>query len=284
MTPKATPANQAARIEALCRYIESHSDEPLPLKKLANHCGLSPFHLQRRFKAVVGVSPREYHEACRLKSLKSGLKGKTSVTTAIYDAGFNSSSRVYGRAGDRLGMTPRQYGRRAQGMQISYAASRTPLGWIMIGATDRGICFIQIADTKDGLLPLLQSEFPRAELSEMDKAGRAQFDAWMEALNGYVAGERRKIDLPLDIRGTAFQMKVWKYLQRIPRGETQSYAEVAKGLGQPGGARAIASACAANRIAIAIPCHRVIRGTGGLSGYKWGVQRKRILLDAEAGK
>lgn len=284
MTPKAVTPAETARIEALCRYIESHSDEQLPLKTLAAQCGLSPFHLQRRFKSVVGVSPREYHEACRLKSLKSGLKDKSSVTTAIYDAGFNSSSRVYGRADERLGMTPRQYGRAAQGMEISYASAKTPLGWIMIGATDRGICFIQIADAKDGLLPLLQAEFPRAAHVPMDKSGHAQFNAWMDALNDYISGDSRKLGLPLDIRGTAFQMKVWKYLQRIPRGKTQSYAEVAQGLDMPRAARAVATACAANRIAIAIPCHRVIRGDGGLSGYKWGVPRKRILLDAEAGK
>jgi len=268
-------------MQELCRHIEAESGETLTLQSLAAKSGLSPFHLQRRFKAVIGISPKEYLEACRLRTLKTGLK-KGSVTSAIYDAGFNSSSRVYERAGTRLGMTPRQYSRAGNALEISYATAKTPLGRLMIAATDRGICFIQFAETDGEMLEQLQKEFPRATLSLMNNEYKKEFDGWIAQLNDYLRGDAARLDLPLDIRGTAFQIKVWKYLQRIPRGKTESYAEVAAGIKQPSAARAVARACATNRIAIAIPCHRVIRGDGGLSGYRWGVDKKRGLLEMEA--
>lgn len=268
-------------MQKLCRLIEAGSDEALTLDALASMAGMSPFHLQRRFRAVVGVSPKEYHQSCRLKKLKTGLKTKASVTEAIFDAGYNSSSRVYGKIDQSLGMTPRQYRQKGEQAVISYACGKTTLGRVMIAATDRGICFIQFADSDAALLKLLVAEFPAASLSPMTAAGEKEFARWMKALNAYLAQDSAALDLPLDIRGTAFQTKVWKYLQKIPVGAPQSYAQVAKGIGRDGSARAVARACATNRIAIAIPCHRVIRGDGGLSGFKWGVERKRKLLELE---
>lgn len=280
-TNKAKQQDEAALMQGLCRHIAAHCDAALKLDALAKMAGLSPSRFQRRFKAAIGVSPKEYHDACRLRLLKDGLKKEGKVTPAIYDAGFSSPSRVYGRAGKRLGMTPKQYAKDGADARISYAAAKTPLGRVMIGATDRGICFIQFANTQEELLALLRSEFPRAAIAPMPKASEKNFDAWMAGLRAFLAGDKKAPDLPLDIRGTAFQMKVWKYLQTIPAGETRSYKEVAGGIGAEKSARAVAKACASNRIALAIPCHRVIRGDGGLSGYKWGVERKEKLLSLE---
>lgn len=281
-TAAITPAERR-KMEDICRVIAAHDDGPLPLKDLAARAGLSAFHFQRRFKAVIGVTPREYLEACRMKTLKKHLRGGGRVTDAIYDAGFGAPSRVYGRTAAQLGMTPRQYGRKGEGLAISYASAGTPLGLMMIGATDKGICLIQFGDSKAALLAMLADEFPQAALSPMDKNSTASFRDWMKALNAYLGGAEKRLELPLDIRGTAFQTKVWKYLQRIPHGSTMSYAEVARAMGQPKSARAVATACAANRIAIAIPCHRVIRGDGSLSGYKWAPERKKKLLALEQG-
>ena len=281
-TKQAATAAETALMQRLCRHIAAHCDDAAPdLRALAKIAGLSPHHLQRRFKAIIGVSPKEYQEACRLRALKENLKKSGKVTPAIYDAGFNSPSGVYGRASNRLGMTPKQYARDGKDMGISYATAATPLGRVMIGATERGICFIQFGKTKDELIGMLESEFPQAHLEPMPAKSKKDFDAWMKSLNASLEGSKAAPDLPLDIRGTAFQMKVWKYLQRIPAGETRSYKEVAKGIGAEKSVRAVATACAANRIALVIPCHRVIRGDGGLSGYKWGVERKAKLLSLE---
>jgi AraC family transcriptional regulator of adaptative response/methylated-DNA-[protein]-cysteine methyltransferase len=269
-------------MQQLCRLIEAEDDVSLSLAQLAGKAEMSPFHLQRRFRAVIGVSPKEYQQFCRLKKLKAGLKDGGSVTTAIFDAGYNSSSRVYSKLDKNLGMTPRQYGRQGERLQISYASAPTRLGRVMIAATDRGICFIQFAENDKALSELLTGEFPAAELSPMDAKGEKEFTRWMKALNEYLAQDSADLDLPLDIQGTAFQAKVWKYLQKIPAGKPQSYAQVAKGIGRPSASRAVARACATNRIAIAIPCHRVIRGDGDVSGYKWGVERKKKLLALEA--
>jgi AraC family transcriptional regulator of adaptative response/methylated-DNA-[protein]-cysteine methyltransferase len=203
------------------------------------------------------------------------------VTEAIYDAGFNSSSRVYARADTRLGMTPRQYRLGGKALRISYADAETPLGRLMVAATDRGICFIQFGAGAKELYVALEKEFPAAALTPMDDESREHFDAWMECLSRFLSGHAGLANLPLDIRGTAFQMKVWKYLQRIPEGETKSYSDIAKGIGQPRAARAVARACASNRIAIAIPCHRVIRNDGTISGYRWNRERKKKLLALE---
>ena len=270
-----------ARIRKACELIAANADRPLSLKEIAAAAAMSPFHFQRSFKAAIGLTPKEFHEAERVRRLKSGLKSGGSVTEAIYDAGFGSSSRVYERADTRLGMTPLQYREGGRGVSISHASAKTPLGLLMIGATDRGICFIQFGESEEMLLRQLVAEYPEATHASMPAAQAATFDAWMRALGEYLDGGRASLDLPLDVRGTAFQMRVWRYLQSIPYGEVQSYGEVARGIGQPSAIRAVARACAMNTIALAIPCHRVIRGNGELGGYRWGLSRKRTLIDRE---
>jgi AraC family transcriptional regulator of adaptative response/methylated-DNA-[protein]-cysteine methyltransferase len=270
-----------ARMRELCRYIEAHTDEKLTLSALAHRAGLSGSHLQRSFKALVGVSPKAYADACRVAHFKRELRAGKSVTDATYEAGFGSSSRIYERIDTRLGMTPRQYRERGRGVAISYAVTTTSLGPMMLAATDRGLCFIQFGRSAGALEAELRREYPQAAVSPMGDAQRENFEQWMRALSAHLAGASTDISLPLDIRGTAFQTKVWRYLQSIPYGEVQSYGEVAAGIGEPAAARAVANACARNRLAIAIPCHRVIRGTGELGGYRWGLERKRALIDVE---
>lgn len=271
------------RIRRLCEYIRLNcqSGESLNLEELSGHAGLSPFHLQRTFKAVVGVTPKKFVEACRMEALKSHLRDQDSVTDAIYEAGFGSSSRVYERVDGSLGMTPREYRAGGRGVSISHVATATPLGTMMIGATDRGLCFVEFGESEGELLEQLRKEFPGATLERVTGPPAGQLDLWIKSLQGYLRRERIPVDLPVDVRGTAFQLKVWKYLRSIPAGEVQSYSEVAEAIGAPRGARAVANACARNRLAIVIPCHRVIRGSGELGGYRWGLERKRVLIDSE---
>jgi len=276
---EADPA--AKRVLEICRYIEAHSEEPVKLEDLAARAGLSPFHLQRSFKAIVGVSPKQYFEATRLEGLKSSLRTSRDVTAAVYDAGYGSGSRVYERAGTRLGMTPSQYRRCGEGIIIRYAAVDSPVGLMMIGATDRGLCFVQFGETREALLSALEKEYPLALIEPMRRPHHPDFRAWVDALNRHLAGGQPHLELPLDVRATAFQMRVWNYLQSIPCGAVRSYGEVAEGIGRPTAARAVARACASNPVAILIPCHRVIRGTGEMGGYRWGAARKRTLLDRE---
>lgn len=265
-------------VAVACAYLDEHFDRPVPLAELAEKTGVSAFHLQRTFKSVVGVTPRQYQEARRVSAFKQGLRKGEDVTTATYEAGFGSSSRVYERADARLGMTPGEYKRGARGVQITYARAETVLGPLLIGATDRGLCFVQFEANEDDL----RREFPEAVLTPAEEPYPFEFGAWMQALQRHLEGQRGEtVRLPVDVRATAFQMSVWQYLQTIPAGETRSYAEVAEALGKPTAARAVAGACAANNVALAIPCHRVIRGTGELGGYRWGLERKRKLLEAE---
>jgi AraC family transcriptional regulator, regulatory protein of adaptative response / methylated-DNA-[protein]-cysteine methyltransferase len=276
---------KASRIHELCRYIEAHAAKPLSLSDLAKRVGLSRFYLQRTFKAVVGISPKQYLEACRLESLKGALKRSAGVTEAVYDAGFGSSSRVYERADSRLGMTPSQYrqgGRdRNAPLTITHATVESPLGLLMLAATDRGLCFVQFGETPAALLDRLRKEYPGARLEAMGSPAGTEFRRWMDALNQYLREQQPNLDLPVDVRATAFQMRVWNYLRTIPSGETRSYGEVASGIGEPSATRAVARACATNPAALAIPCHRVIRGSGELGGYRWGIERKRKLLEME---
>jgi AraC family transcriptional regulator of adaptative response/methylated-DNA-[protein]-cysteine methyltransferase len=270
------------RIRAACRYIERHSESPVSLGDLALKAGLSQFHFQRIFRAAVGLTPRQYLEAVRLGRFKRTLRraSKGGVAEAVYEAGYGSSSRVYERADTRLGMTPRQYQRGGNEVSITYATIESRMGLLMMGATDRGLCFVQFGDTREGLLDILRREYPAAAIEEMG-ARSADFAAWADALDRHLAGLQPRLDLPLDIRATAFQMRVWRYLQTIPYGEVRSYGDVAAAIGQPTAARAVARACAGNTVALAIPCHRVIRGSGEPGGYRWGVERKRALLAAE---
>ncbi|HZF17139.1 MAG TPA: methylated-DNA--[protein]-cysteine S-methyltransferase [Steroidobacteraceae bacterium] len=271
----------AGRMRDVCDYIVRNRTRRHTLKALAARASMSPFHFQRSFKRIVGVTPREFIDGERLKDLKSKLRGQATVTQAIYDSGFGSASRVYERVDSRLGMTPREYRAGGAGVEISHAAADSALGRMLIGATDRGICFLQFGASDAVLLEALAAEYPRATLRAMPASQRDAFDTWMQELARRIEGDAAGANLPLDVRGTSFQLKVWKTLLGIPRGAVASYAEIARAVGNPRATRAVANACAANRIAILIPCHRVIRGDGTLGGYRWGVARKRALLDRE---
>ena len=270
-----------ARIREVCRHIDAHSDDSIKAADLARRVGLSLYHFQRSFKAIVGLTPRQYLESARLKHLKNSLRTSKDVTEAVYEAGYGSSSRVYERADTRLGMTPNQYRQGGRNVAITYVTANSPVGLMMAGATDRGLCFLEFGDNPDDLLSTLRNEYPSASIEPMGKPYPAEFQKWMDSLADHLAGVKPHLDLPLDIRATAFQMRVWNYLQSIPYGDVQSYGEVASGIGQPNATRAVARACASNKVAIVIPCHRVIRGTGELGGYRWGLARKRTLIDRE---
>jgi AraC family transcriptional regulator of adaptative response/methylated-DNA-[protein]-cysteine methyltransferase len=266
-------------MKAICRYIEQHLDEPITLEILGNEFQKSPFHLQRRFKAALGITPREYADACRMRRLKRNLQAGDNVTRAMYDAGYGSSSRLYEKTAAQMGMTPDKYRKGAVAAAIRYACADSPLGRMMIAATEKGICSIQFADSDGELMEGLKREFPFASRKPDDGGLRG----WIEELLAQMAGKEVDAALPLDIRATAFQRRVWTYLQAIPFGATRSYQEVAKAIGKPTASRAVARACATNPVAVAIPCHRVVRGDGSVSGYRWGVQRKEKLLEMERG-
>jgi len=276
--------NGKDRVAEMCRFIEAHADRPPDLAELAARAGLSRFHVQRAFRAAMGVTPKEYAEAFRVRLLKHTLRDAGDVTEAVYEAGFGSSSRVYERADTRLGMTPAQYRKGGQGISITYASALSPVGLLMIGATDRGLCFVQFGESEEELSVALRREYPAAQIVPMGSPRPAAFEEWMSALMRHLEGAQPRLDLPLDVRATAFQMRVWKYLQTVPSGEVQSYGEVAAAIGAPRAVRAVARACASNTVAVAIPCHRVIRGTGELGGYRWGLERKRALIDRERGR
>jgi AraC family transcriptional regulator of adaptative response/methylated-DNA-[protein]-cysteine methyltransferase len=267
-------------VHELARMIDADPHERMPLTALAKKTGYSPFHLQRTFKGIIGSTPKQYQTAARMRTLKRELQDG-SVAAAIYEAGFGSGSRIYEQSDAQLGMTPREYRSGGKGLLISYALAATVLGPMLIGATDRGICFLQFGDDERVLIEELTRQFPAAATQPMPEQSHTQFQRWMDALNRHLRGLEPELDLPLDLRGTAFQLIVWRYLQRVPYGEVRSYAEVAADLGKPRAARAVARACASNRIALLIPCHRVVRGTGALGGYRWGLERKRVLLDTE---
>ncbi|HEY1272827.1 MAG TPA: bifunctional DNA-binding transcriptional regulator/O6-methylguanine-DNA methyltransferase Ada [Terriglobales bacterium] len=276
--PKAASGNaQAEMVKAICRYLEQHLDEPVTLTRLGNVFHQSPFHLQRTFKSALGVSPRAYADSCRMNQLKRNLQAGHSVTRAMYDAGYGSSSRLYERTASQLGMTPDKYRRGAVAAPIRYTFADTPLGRMLIAATDKGICAIQFADSEDELEHGLKHEFPFANRRRDDEGLRP----WKDKLLHRLRGQKLNAALPLDIQATAFQRRVWEYLQSIPYGATRSYSEVARAIGNPNAVRAVGRACATNPVAVAIPCHRVVREDGGMGGYRWGVERKEALLDLE---
>jgi AraC family transcriptional regulator of adaptative response/methylated-DNA-[protein]-cysteine methyltransferase len=268
-------------MEQIARHIERHASEPLSLAALAHQAQLSPGYLQRRFKAVFGISPKAYHDAARFGLLKQGLKGGRTVLDALTEAGFQSTSRIYGQAARSLGMSPKAYRAGGPGETIAYAFGQTSLGLLLMAATERGVCFAQFGASREALLAQLQAEFPRARLEPSGNAQSPQLAAWLAGFETHLAGSAPRPDLPLDLRGTAFQVRVWRYLLGIAAGTVISYAELAEGIGSPRAVRAAASACAANRVAVLVPCHRVLRGDGGLGGYRWGLERKRALIDAE---
>ncbi len=268
-------------IRDVCRFVEDHSDEALTLAELASLASMSRFHFARTFKDVVGLAPKQYLATVRLRKLKDSLGKSGSIDRAAHDAGYGSTSRIYEGAASSLGMTPAQYRRGGKGVSISYAALPTPLGLMLIGATDRGICFVGFGETQAELVARLRDEYKNADIDPMREPHPGDFHTWVNAISRHLAGEAPRPDLPLDIQATAFQLRVWKYLQTIPSGDVASYGEVASAIGARNGARAVAQACARNPAAVLIPCHRVIRGSGDLGGYRWGLARKRGLIDAE---
>lgn len=268
---------ESQSVKAICRFIEQHLDEPLTLERLGKEFRQSAFHLQRRFKAALGITPREYADSCRLRALKRNLQAGDSVTRAMYDAGYGSSSRLYERTASQLGMTPDKYRRGAIAASIRYACVASPLDTMLIAATDRGICSIQFGRSENELLEGLRREFPFATRKEDD----GELRSWADVLLRHMQGKDLSSALPLDIRATVFQRRVWTYLQSIPFGETKSYNQVAKAIGRPKACRAVARACATNPVAVAIPCHRVVREDGSMGGYRWGLERKQALLRIE---
>lgn len=276
---EAVDAGHAAAIAAACRTIEQAEEMP-NLDTLADEAGLSRFHFHRLFKAATGLTPRQYAAAHRAKRVRDDLPKAETVTQAIYDAGFNSSGRFYAESTGRLGMRPSAYAKGGAGAVIRFAVGQTSLGAILVAATDKGVCAIALGDEPGPLVRSLQDRFPNATLVGGDTA----FEATVAKAVGLVEAPGMGAELPLDVRGTAFQERVWQALRAIPAGATASYAEIARRVGSPGSVRAVAQACGANPVAIAIPCHRVIRTDGDLSGYRWGVARKRELLRREAGR
>ncbi len=260
------------------QYIREHLDDKLDLVAVSRAVGVSPFALHRRFRAELGLSPRQFVESCRLEALKKGLKKGSNVTTAMMDAGYSSTSRMYEQAQPKLGMAPRQYASGAEGMTVRYSTVETHLGLVLVAATEKGICCVQFLDDSNSAQAVLIREFPRAILVAESKPPREV----AEAVQSLAQGSKVRVSLPLDLRGTVFQQQVWQDLRKIPAGTTRSYAQVAQALGRPSATRAVARACASNNVAMIVPCHRVVRGDGGLSGYRWGVDRKRALLQAES--
>lgn len=268
----------AETIVKACRIMDN-AEEHIPLKNLAAQLGLSAFHFQRLFKKATGITPKQYAMQKRIKRVKSRLKRGAPVMDAIFEAGFTSSSRFYESANSNLGMKPSEYRTGAAGIHIRFSVVKSDLGWVLIAATENGICAIDMGDSPDFLKARLHENFPKALIQEND----VDLSHWVKQILTHLENPRRRLNLPLDIQGTAFQRQVWQALREIPIGSTASYAEIAEKLGKPNAARAVAGACASNKIAIAIPCHRVLRKNGELGGYRWGVETKRIVLDREAG-
>jgi AraC family transcriptional regulator of adaptative response/methylated-DNA-[protein]-cysteine methyltransferase len=272
------PDPQLAAIAAVSEFLTDHADERTRLKDIARATGVPPLTILRGFKRVLGVSPREFAKAQRVAKFKARVREpKASVTTAIYDAGFGSSSRLYEDAGKTLGMTPTALKAGGAGETIRFAIAASPLGPMMVGATARGICSVGFADSEEELLADLQAKFPRAETKRMDR----ELSYAVQAVVAAMAESGKAAALPLDIRATAFQLRVWRELEGIPRGETRTYSDIATALGAPSSVRAVANAIASNRLAVVIPCHRVVGKDGSLTGYRWGLERKRALLALE---
>jgi AraC family transcriptional regulator, regulatory protein of adaptative response / methylated-DNA-[protein]-cysteine methyltransferase len=271
------PDPQMQAVKRACERIETAEEAP-KLAELAASAGLSPYHFHRVFKALTGVTPKAYAAETRARRAADKLRTAETVTEAIYDAGFNSSSRFYENTDARLGMTPGAVRRGGAGAVIRFAVGEASLGAVLVAATDKGVCAITLGDDPDALVRDLQDRFPNADF----EGGDAEFERTVAEVVGLVEAPGQRLDLPLDIRGTAFQQRVWAALSAIPAGKTATYTEIARAIGQPTAVRAVAQACGANPLAIAIPCHRVVRSDGDLSGYRWGVERKRKLIDREA--
>ena len=274
-----TPAPAFEAVRRACRHIEQHREESLTLQALATRVGLSPHHLQRVFKRIVGVSPREYREALRVGDFKEHVKKGESVTSAMYQAGYGSSSRLYEHSTKRLGMTPAAYRRGGRGASINYTIAACSLGRLLVAATGKGVCAVRLGDSDKELEAALREEYSNAEISRDDNA----LGEWVGMLVDHLSGKHARLELPLDVQATAFQLSVWQKLKEIPYGSTRSYSEVAQAIGRPSAVRAVARACATNPVALVIPCHRVVRGDKSLGGYRWGIERKQALLKRERG-
>ena len=269
---------QIEMVQRACRYIETQDEASVTLADLGLHIGISAFHLQRVFKRVMGITPRQYADACRIEKFKTRVRESDSVAGAMYDAGFSSSSRLYARAPAELGMTPATYGRGGRGAIINYTVAPCSLGLLLVAATERGVCAVKLGDSDAALAADLTREYPSAAINRADSILSEPVDK----LLNYLSAKQPDLQLPLDIQATAFQWRVWENLRAIPYGETRSYGEVAKAMGRPTAVRAVARACATNPVALVIPCHRVIREDQNLGGYRWGLERKGALLEKES--
>lgn len=277
-----SPDTTMTAVEAARAFLDRHADRPVSLDELAAHTGVSASHLQRTFKKYVGVSPKAYQDARRVRHFKARLRAGDTVSRATYEAGFGSSSRVYERADELLGMTPASYRRGGAGVRIAYAIADAPPsvgGRVLVATTDRGVCAVELGAGDEEVERALQADFPNATIERSDDAHHT----WVQAVLDRLRDPRHSRDdcIPLDAHGTAFQVQVWRALMTIPPGERRSYREVAAAIGRPSATRAVARACATNKVAVLIPCHRVVRGDGDIAGYKWGMERKRRLLDEE---
>jgi len=285
-----------AAVARVCREIDAHiladpnadsnGETRMTLATLSASAGMSPHQLERAFRSTIGITPKQYADAQRMRRLKSRLKRGDNVTTALYDAGYGSASRLYERAPSHLGMTPAEYRRGVAGMRIHYTVVASPLGRLLVGATDRGISALYLGESDAALLAALRKEYPRAELfpDAHDRAGGSSkgLRGWIEKILAHLRGQEPHLDLPTDVQATAFQRRVWEELRRIPYGATRTYTEVARSIGRPAAVRAVARACATNPVSVVVPCHRVVREDGDLAGYRWGMNRKRALLEKEA--
>lgn len=272
-----TGSETERRVERARCYLDEHAGEPVTLRRLAADIGMSPYYLQRAFTQLVGLSPKDYQHARRMERFKSSLKRGETVTTATYEAGFGSNSRLYERVSADLGMTPSVFRSGGAGVTLRYATAHTAVGRLLVAVTDRGIASVSLGDRDTSLVASLRHDFPKAVLVRDRNGLKQQVRGILDCLDGRADGD----SLALDVKATAFQRKVWKALRHIPRGSTRSYRDIAQSIGQPKAARAVARACATNPIAVAVPCHRAVRSNGQLAGYRWGLQRKKQLLDLE---
>jgi len=268
-------------VRSICHAIDEHNEEPQTLKTLSEQTGVSAYHLQRTFKEVMGITPRRYAESKRLNQFKSQVKNGASVIDAMYSAGYGSSRSLYEQSSARLGMTPATYGRGGKGMRIIYTTAACKLGRLLVAATERGVCSVALGDSDAQLVSALFAEYPNASIDSKDTSISPSLNLWLRDVLEHLEGKTPRLDLPVDLQATAFQLRVWEELRRIPFGATRSYQEIAEAIGKPKAVRAVARACASNHAALVVPCHRVIRGDKGLGGYRWGLERKEKLLESE---
>ncbi|MEH1998063.1 MAG: bifunctional DNA-binding transcriptional regulator/O6-methylguanine-DNA methyltransferase Ada [Nostoc sp.] len=272
------PNPAKAKVLAACRYIEAQSDRIPTLAELSSQVGMSPSYLQKVFKQIIGVSPFQYADALRSQRLKQRLQSGEEIAHAVYDTGYGSSSRLYEKAPKQLGMTPKTYQQAGKRISIVYAIAPCPLGYLLVATTEKGICAVKLGDEADKLEHIFNQEFNQADIVRDDHTHKE----WIQAILNFIAGDETHLDLPLDIRGTAFQKQVWEALQKIPYGQTRTYADIARNIAKPQAVRAVGNACGANPIALIVPCHRVLRTDGSLGGYHWGIERKQKLLVQES--